>query len=89
MVLIGGLSIIVLLSTILTLDMFQHELVFCAATCCCLCRYETEFGFTMPSREIIVDDVRVRATGKCISPEEPDLETDNSKPEPVKVNIGP
>lgn len=43
----------------------------------------------MPSREIIVDDVRVRATGKCISPEEPDLETDNSKPEPVKVNIGP
>lgn len=28
-------------------------------------RYKREFGFTIPSRDIIVDDIRVRGTGKA------------------------
>ncbi|XP_065911087.1 5-oxoprolinase-like isoform X2 [Dysidea avara] len=28
-------------------------------------RYQREFGFTIPSREIVVDDIRVRGTGKA------------------------
>jgi 5-oxoprolinase (ATP-hydrolysing) len=27
-------------------------------------RYSTEFGFTIPDRAIIVDDIRVRGTGR-------------------------
>jgi hypothetical protein len=27
-------------------------------------RYKTEFGFTLPNRDVIVDDVRVRGVGK-------------------------
>jgi 5-oxoprolinase (ATP-hydrolysing) len=27
-------------------------------------RYNREFGFTMPDREVIVDDIRVRGVGK-------------------------
>ncbi|XP_067934707.1 5-oxoprolinase-like [Watersipora subatra] len=42
-----------------------------------LFKYETEFGFTIADREIIVDDIRVRGVGKCISPEEPDLSVDS------------
>ena len=28
-------------------------------------RYQREFGFTIPSRDIRVDDIRVRGTGKA------------------------
>ena len=28
-------------------------------------RYKREFGFTIPSRDIVVDDIRVRGTGKA------------------------
>ena len=30
-----------------------------------LSRYKREFGFIIPDRPIIVDDIRVRATGKA------------------------
>ena len=59
--------------------MVKHILIFRFIFSCSeivyflLFRYETEFGFTIPNREIMADDIRVRAIGKSISPQEPDL----------------
>ena len=30
-------------------------------------RYHTEFGFTLPGRPIVVDDIRIRGVGKAFS----------------------
>ncbi|XP_032687152.1 5-oxoprolinase isoform X2 [Odontomachus brunneus] len=38
-------------------------------------RYQTEFGFTMPDRKILVNDVRVRGIGKTEIPQDPVLPT--------------
>nr|XP_031842230.1 5-oxoprolinase [Nomia melanderi] len=45
-------------------------------------RYQTEFGFTMPNRKILVNDVRVRGVGKTDVEEDPIL---SSSEEPPKV----
>ncbi len=29
------------------------------------CRYKREFGFTIPSRDVVVDDIRVRGTARA------------------------
>lgn len=50
-------------------------------------RYETEFGFTIPNRDIIIDDIRVRAVGKSISHQEPDLPADQEPAQPERVRI--
>ena len=52
---------------------------------CPSCRYQTEFGFTLADREICVDDIRVRGTGRGISPTEPEFPTDLSDPLRIKV----
>lgn len=46
-------------------------------------RYQSEFGFVIRSRKIIVDDIRVRACGKSNTPSEADIETFNIAPKAV------
>lgn len=49
-------------------------------------RYQKEFGFTLESRSIIVDDVRVRGCGKSKTPEEQNIEeAKNLDPVPIKI----
>lgn len=36
-------------------------------------RYKTEFGFVIRGRRVIVDDIRVRGSGKSLTPEEPNI----------------
>ncbi|XP_063975496.1 5-oxoprolinase isoform X2 [Diachasmimorpha longicaudata] len=48
-------------------------------------RYQTEFGFTMPNRKILVNDVRVRGIGKSTIPDEPELSRSSKSPEVQKV----
>ena len=43
-------------------------------------RYQSEFGFTLQNRKIIVDDIRVRGSGKSSSPEEMDIKISDSVP---------
>uniref|UniRef100_A0A0C9QTF5 Oplah_4 protein n=1 Tax=Fopius arisanus TaxID=64838 RepID=A0A0C9QTF5_9HYME len=43
-------------------------------------RYQTEFGFTMPSRKILVNDVRVRGIGKSGIPDEVELSRSTDPP---------
>lgn len=45
-------------------------------------RYQSEFGFTINGRDIIVDDVRVRGVGKSFIDEEPEKPTSVSEPIP-------
>lgn len=41
-------------------------------------RYKTEFGFVIRGRRVIVDDIRVRGSGKSNTPEEPNIaQSDN------------
>ncbi|XP_052817623.1 5-oxoprolinase-like [Mya arenaria] len=47
-------------------------------------RYYTEFGFTLPSRAIIVDDIRIRGVGKAISGENLDIPPAKGSP-PVEM----
>lgn len=42
-------------------------------------RYQKEFGFTLNQRKIIVDDIRVRGSGKTSTPEERDIEKSTTK----------
>ena len=37
-------------------------------------RYQKEFGFTIKGRHIIIDDIRVRGFGQCVSLEEQEIE---------------
>lgn len=46
-------------------------------------RYKTEFGFVIRGRRIIVDDIRVRGSGKSNTPEEPDIQPSNNVPKTV------
>ena len=43
-------------------------------------RYQTEFGFTIPGRPIIVDDVRIRGVGKAFSETEKLIEQSSGPP---------
>ena len=47
----------------------------------------TEFGFTIADRDIILDDIRVRGVGRCISHKEPDLPLVTTQPTPERVSI--
>lgn len=40
-------------------------------------RYRTEFGFVIRGRRVIVDDIRIRGSGKSNTPEEPDIKVAN------------
>ena len=49
-------------------------------------RYQTEFGFTLKNRSILVDDVRVRGVGCTDFDQENDLsKADIITPEPVEI----
>ncbi|XP_012343287.1 5-oxoprolinase isoform X1 [Apis florea] len=50
-------------------------------------RYETEFGFTMPNRKILVNDVRIRGTGKTDIEEDPVLPSSNEPPKLEKTTM--
>ncbi len=49
-------------------------------------RYEREFGFTMPTRAIIVDDIRVRGTGKACTHNPVSLPEATGEPEVDSVS---
>lgn len=36
-------------------------------------RYQTEFGFKLPNRAIVVDDIRIRGTGKAFEEDDEEL----------------
>lgn len=48
-------------------------------------RYQTEFGFTMADRKVLVNDVRVRGTGKSAIEDDPELPVNLSTPTLEKV----
>ncbi|KAH0569179.1 5-oxoprolinase [Cotesia glomerata] len=48
-------------------------------------RYQTEFGFTMPDRKILVNDIRVRGTGQSKISEEIELPSASNSPKSEKV----
>ncbi|XP_076238915.1 5-oxoprolinase [Calliopsis andreniformis] len=50
-------------------------------------RYHMEFGFTMPDRKVLVDDVRVRGMGKTSIPEDPVLEPSKQPPKIEKTTL--
>lgn len=53
----------------------------------CMYRYQREFGFTIPSRDIRVDDIRVRAMGRACSHNPTPIATPTSDPPiPTKVS---
>lgn len=51
-----------------------------------MCRYQREFGFTIPSRDIRVDDIRVRAMGRACSHNPTPIPTSTSDP-PVSTKV--
>ncbi|EFN85192.1 5-oxoprolinase [Harpegnathos saltator] len=50
-------------------------------------RYQTEFGFTMPDRKILVNDVRVRGIGKTEILEDPVLPMSSEPPKHKKTTM--
>nr|XP_012216316.1 PREDICTED: 5-oxoprolinase [Linepithema humile]XP_012216317.1 PREDICTED: 5-oxoprolinase [Linepithema humile] len=50
-------------------------------------RYKTEFGFTIPERKIMVNDVRVRGIGKTKIPEDPILSRSQASPKADKTTM--
>ena len=51
-----------------------------------LTRYQTEFGFVLKDRKIVIDDIRVRGVGKTKFGKESEIEDGgNSKPSPKEV----
>ncbi|XP_012239742.1 5-oxoprolinase [Bombus impatiens] len=50
-------------------------------------RYQTEFGFVMPNRKILVNDIRVRGTGKIDIQEDPHLPFSNVSPKVEKTTM--
>ncbi|XP_043270128.1 5-oxoprolinase isoform X2 [Venturia canescens] len=50
-------------------------------------RYRTEFGFTMPGRKILVNDVRVRGTGKSEIPGEIEMSQVSEEPRAEKTTL--
>ena len=51
-----------------------------------LCRYKQEFGFTIPGRPIIVDDIRVRGKGKACNHNQIRLTLCNDPPQLLDVS---
>lgn len=51
------------------------------------CRYEQEFGFTIPGRSIIVDDIRVRGKGKAGYLNRSELPLAKEPPIPLEVGM--
>ena len=51
-------------------------------------RYQSEFGFTIPDRSVVVDDIRVRGVGKALINLEEYVEEASSEavPENVRLN---
>lgn len=45
-------------------------------------RYQTEFGFILQNRKIIIDDIRIRGSGKTFAPNESNLIASNNEPVP-------
>lgn len=45
-------------------------------------RYQNEFGFVIQGRKTVVDDVRVRGSGKTYAPTEGDINKTNESPKP-------
>ncbi len=52
------------------------------------CRYKREFGFVIPERTIIVDDIRVRGVGKTDIQMDVVLQKSGKEPRVEKVNTG-
>ncbi|KAI6647152.1 5-oxoprolinase-like isoform X2 [Oopsacas minuta] len=50
-----------------------------------LSRYKTEFGFILIEREVFVDDIRVRVSGKSKLPKLPEIHGQSSSVDPVAV----
>ncbi|XP_078052586.1 5-oxoprolinase [Augochlora pura] len=50
-------------------------------------RYQTEFGFTMPNRKVLVNDVRVRGVGKTDLEENPVLPSSKEPPKVEKTTM--
>lgn len=50
-------------------------------------RYQKEFGFTIPERKIIVDDIRIRAVGKSGVDSGEKLEVSKGHPLPSTVSM--
>ena len=50
-------------------------------------RYQQEFGFTIPSRPIVIDDIRVRGVAKACSHQVYSLNEDQSPPTPITVRM--
>ena len=50
-------------------------------------RYQTEFGFTMPKRKILVNDVRVRGVGKTDVQEDPIRSSSTAPPKLEKTTM--
>ena len=62
-------------------------------TCVCTCtdtltlhRYKREFGFTIPERSVIVDDIRVRGTAKAFSHQPHKLPAASTTPKVASVS---
>lgn len=50
-------------------------------------RYNTEFGFTLPDRPIIVDDIRIRGVGKAMHETEQLIEKADGPPKHETVRF--
>eukprot|EP01135_Chromosphaera_perkinsii_P002592 Nk52_evm108s224 gene=Nk52_evmTU108s224 len=48
-------------------------------------QYQREFGFTIPGRAIVIDDIRVRGVGKSRRTKEMSLDFDAAEPKPVET----
>lgn len=51
-----------------------------------LATYKKEFGFVIDNRKIIVDDIRVRGSGKTFTPPDREIESGNGQPQPEKYS---
>ena len=49
-------------------------------------RYNTEFGFTIPDRPIMVDDIRIRGVGTAVHEVEQSIEKADGPPQKEMVN---
>lgn len=58
----------------------SYALIWCNMNFCIAWRYQTEFGFTIPDRPILVDDIRVRGVGKALVREEKEVPATSSPP---------
>ena len=64
-------------------EVFPFSLINSFVSSLCYCRYVREFGFTIPNRAILIDDIRVRGTGHSKTSVEHEIPK-ASTPPPVK-----